>query len=62
MPIMNGWEFLEQYNQLDKTLQSKAIIIMLTTSQNPEDEEKAKTWNFVSDYVTKPLTSSTLLL
>jgi CheY-like chemotaxis protein len=56
MPGMNGWEFLQKYNQLDKELQSKVIIIMLTTSDNPDDEAKAKTWSFVSDYITKPLT------
>ena len=56
MPGMNGWEFLQEYNKLDKELQSHAIIIMLTTSQNPDDEARAKTWPFVSDYVTKPLT------
>ena len=53
---MNGWEFLEEYNRLDKELQSRAIIIMLTTSQNADDVAKAKTWSFVSDYITKPLT------
>jgi CheY-like chemotaxis protein len=56
MPGMNGWEFLQEYNQLDKELQSRAIIIMLTTSENPDDEARAKTWAFVSDYITKPLT------
>lgn len=56
MPGMNGWEFLQEYNQLEKKLQSKVIIIMLTTSDNPDDEAKAKTWSFVSDYITKPLT------
>ena len=56
MPGMNGWEFLQEYNGLDKDLQSKAILIMLTTSENPADEERAKKWDFVSDYVTKPLT------
>lgn len=56
MPGMNGWEFLQEYNQLDKKLQSKVIIIMLTTSENPDDEAKAKTWSFISDYITKPLT------
>ena len=56
MPGMNGWEFLQKYNRLGKELQSKVIIIMLTTSDNPDDESRAKTWNFVSDYITKPLT------
>jgi CheY-like chemotaxis protein len=60
MPGMNGWEFLQEYNELDKELQSRAIIIMLTTSENPVDEARAKKWNFVSEYVTKPLTKELL--
>ena len=56
MPDMNGWEFLQEYNKLDKELQSQAVIIMLTTSQNADDKTKAMKWSFVSDYITKPLT------
>ncbi|MBC8047197.1 MAG: response regulator [Fimbriimonadaceae bacterium] len=56
MPGMNGWEFLQEYNGLDKELQSRAIIIMLTNSENPAEIERAKTWSFVSEYRTKPLT------
>ena len=56
MPGMNGWEFLEAYDRLDKELQSRVIIIMLTTSENPDDEAKAKGWASVSDYRSKPLT------
>jgi CheY-like chemotaxis protein len=56
MPGMNGWEFLEEYNRLDKELQSRAIIIMLTTSDNSDDLARARTWSIVSDYITKPLT------
>jgi len=55
MPGMNGWEFLKEYNQLDNKLQSEVIVIMLTTSDNPDDEAKAKTLDYVSDYITKPL-------
>jgi CheY-like chemotaxis protein len=56
MPGMNGWEFLEEYNKLDNSLQSRVIIIMLTTSNSEIDKAKAKKWNFVSDYISKPLT------
>jgi CheY-like chemotaxis protein len=55
MPGMNGWEFLQEYNQLDKAVQSKAVIIMLTTSENVEDMERASSCA-VSDFITKPLT------
>jgi CheY-like chemotaxis protein len=56
MPGMNGWEFLKEYNLLGKELQGRAIIIMLTTSDNPDDIQKTNSWSFVSDYITKPLT------
>jgi CheY-like chemotaxis protein len=56
MPGMNGWEFLKEYHLLEKDIQSKVIVIMLTTSDNPDDEAKAKNWDFISDFITKPLT------
>jgi CheY-like chemotaxis protein len=60
MPGMNGWEFLEEYERLDKRSQGKIVIIMLTTSDNIDDLERAKKWSFVSDYITKPLTKETM--
>lgn len=60
MPGMNGWEFLHAYHNLDKDIQSKVIVVMLTTSDNPDDEEKAKKWDIVSDFITKPLTKELL--
>lgn len=56
MPKMNGWEFLEVYKNLSKEQQSRIVIVMLTTSQNPADEEKAKLYDDVACYKTKPLT------
>ncbi|MCW3117772.1 MAG: response regulator [Chitinophagaceae bacterium] len=60
MPGMNGWEFLEEYNKLDKQFQSHSIVVMLTTSGNPDDKTKAKLFNGVSDFKTKPLTQKML--
>ena len=56
MPGMNGWEFLNEFSKLSDYIKSKLIIVMLTTSDNPDDVAKSKKWNFVSDYKTKPLT------
>jgi len=56
MPGMNGWEFLQEYNLLAQELQGRVIIIMLTTSENSDDIEKAKSGSFVSDFITKPMT------
>lgn len=58
MPGMNGWDFLQEYEKLDKHLQSRAIVVMLTTSENPDDRMKAMT--IVPDFKTKPLTAQML--
>ena len=60
MPGMNGWEFLEEYNKLEEKFKSRAIVIMLTTSENPEDKLKAKLISAASDFKTKPLTREML--
>jgi CheY-like chemotaxis protein len=56
MPGMNGWDFLVEYGELDKELQSEAIICMLTTSQNLYDKERLMDFNLISEFMTKPLT------
>lgn len=60
MPGMNGWEFLEEYNTLEKQLQSKAVVVMLTTSENPDDVTKSVELNIASTFKTKPLTKEML--
>lgn len=60
MPGMNGWEFLEEYKKLDKELQSKMVIVMLTTSDSPEDKAFAESQNLLADFHSKPLTKEIL--
>lgn len=56
MPIMNGWEFLQEYEKLSQDLPHSHIIVMLSTSMNPSDLLKADKNPFVHSYITKPLT------
>ncbi len=60
MPIMNGWEFLEAYEQLEHSKKVKAIIVMLTTSIQAEDRFNAELNNDVSDFIPKPLTPASI--
>ncbi|MEO9871633.1 response regulator [Ekhidna sp.] len=57
MPGMNGWEFLEAYKRLDPSIQLASIVVMLTTSENPDDFERAKEHNITTDFKIKPLTT-----
>lgn len=60
MPGMNGWEFLEEYRKLDKELQSRVVVVMLTTSDDPDDKIKAQMLGIPFDFKTKPLTREML--
>jgi len=57
MPAMNGWEFLERYSQLKQNDAQRPIIIMLTTSINPDDQLKAEKTPWIDGFENKPLTS-----
>ncbi len=61
MPRMNGWEFLEAYNQLAGDQRGKVILIMLTTSVNPDDRAKAEELGLINGFRNKPLTKAMLL-
>lgn len=60
MPAMDGWEFLTRYNQLPGDQKAKIIVVMLTTSFNPEDELKARRITGVAGFKNKPLTPEVL--
>jgi CheY-like chemotaxis protein len=55
MPVMDGWEFLEAYHALEEFQKGKIIIVMLTTSLNPDDKTRAEGISEVSDFKSKPL-------
>jgi CheY-like chemotaxis protein len=59
MPGMDGWEFLQAYKKLNLEHQGK-VIVMLTTSLNPDDEVKARAMDEIAAYMTKPLTKEML--
>lgn len=56
MPGMNGWEFLQEYNKFEEGRKSSVIVIMLSTSENHDDKDKALSMGVAADYQSKPLT------
>ena len=61
MPIMNGFEFLDQYEKLHNKVRSSVVVCMLTTSLAKEDLEKAKEYDVLVDYIDKPLNEAKML-
>jgi CheY-like chemotaxis protein len=60
MPGMNGFEFLEEYHKLPDHLKSNVVVMMLTTSLNPADVDRAGKFDEVTSYDNKPLTKAML--
>jgi len=55
MPVMDGWEFLEIFQQRFPEFAAKTKIFILSSSINPSDREKAKSESNVVDFLSKPL-------
>jgi CheY-like chemotaxis protein len=60
MPRMNGWEFIDRYKHLDKKQKARTIVMMLSTSANPDEIKKAQEIEEVSGFKTKPLSREML--
>lgn len=55
MPIMNGWEFLDEYTKLKIDPAGKTRIFIISSSVFSNDISKAKSYPLVKDFVSKPL-------
>jgi CheY-like chemotaxis protein len=55
MPILDGFHFLEEFENFPQAFKSHIKIVMLTTSLNPSDFEKTKPYKSVIKYLYKPL-------
>jgi CheY-like chemotaxis protein len=61
MPMMNGFEFLEEFKRLDNSSLNRIYIVLLTSSVSPKDiQEAAKHANNLKGYITKPLTEESV--
>jgi len=55
MPIMNGWEFLDEYKRLNIDPQGKTKIFIISSSVFSNDINKARSYPLVKDFISKPL-------
>jgi CheY-like chemotaxis protein len=56
MPIMNGWEFIEEFKKLPEEKTKNTIINILSSSDSEQDIKKAAGIDKITDYISKPLT------
>lgn len=55
MPMMNGWEFLEQFKNLKLSTNKQFRIYMISSSIDPSDKQRAADHLLISGFFSKPL-------
>ena len=60
MPLMDGFQFLDEFEKLSYDTKKKCSIVMLTSSINPQDVNKSKKYSYVKKYINKPLSQENL--
>ena len=58
MPVMDGWDFLDEFSALPKSIQKQFYISIITSSIDRSDKEKAFSYPIVKDYIQKPMSVS----
>jgi len=60
MPLMDGFQFIEEYLKLAKTIKNKPKLVILTSSLNAEDKNKASMLGGEIMFINKPLNDESL--
>lgn len=58
MPRMDGHEFLDKFSK--ERTECSSIVVMLTSSEREDDRKRAMTYDFVKDYILKPLSQESV--
>ncbi|MBD1366939.1 response regulator [Mucilaginibacter sp. ZT4R22] len=56
MPVLDGWQFLDQYVKMAPKLGKKITLFIVSSSIDEEDYARARAIALVSDFIVKPLT------
>ena len=60
MPLMNGFEFVEAFEQLPQSIQDNYYIYVLSSTINENDLNRVRNYRSVKHLLDKPLTSKKL--
>ena len=60
MPIMDGFQFMDEYIKIHPKFSKKITIYMITSSVDPVDYEHAKKYTEISDFIVKPINAEDL--
>ncbi len=61
MPLMDGFQFLDEFEKLAPATKMKSRIVMLTSSINPQDLNRSKKYTNVKLFLNKPLSHDSIM-
>lgn len=60
LPMMSGFDFIEEFKELPEFIREKTKIIILSVFQKPERLQKVLEYSFINGQLDKPLTQEAL--
>jgi CheY-like chemotaxis protein len=61
MPVMDGWEFLAEYQEIYSSFAKKNELYIVSSSISPHEMERSKGISAVSEFIIKPLVKEKFL-
>lgn len=62
MPVLDGWQFMDEFVKLKPHIDKKVIVYIVSSSIAEDDLNKARSIEAVSDFIVKPITVEKLHL
>ena len=59
MPVLNGFEFLDAYQE--RFVNKHSHVYMVSSSISKEDQKRSYSYDFVQGYITKPLVNQNVV-
>jgi CheY-like chemotaxis protein len=60
MPILDGWQFMDEFVKLSPLIGKKVTVYIVSSSIDEDDHKKALSYQQVSDFIVKPITVALL--
>lgn len=61
MPVMDGWEFMEEMKMIKSKINKQIMIYIVSSSIAIEDRNKSKTFSDIIGYIPKPISINDLI-
>ena len=61
MPVLDGWQFLEEFNQIKPTFSKEIVIYMVSSSEDYFNADRLQRYSaLITEYLVKPMTSEVI--